>query len=135
MVFPKKNGKWCLCVDYSYLNDAYPKDTFPLLRIDEIVDAIAGHKLLSFLYAYSGYNQIPMFPPDSANTTFITPTGMYCYNVMLFGLKNVGATYQCMMSRIFEPFLGKTIEVYIDDMLVKLESLKDHLVHLRQAFN
>ena len=82
-------------------NGACVIDTFPLLRIDQIVDATMGHELLSFLDASSGYNQIPMFLPDLENTTFITPTRMYCYNVMPFGLKNAGATYQHMMSCIF----------------------------------
>ena len=72
-----------------------------------------------------------MFPPDLVNTTFITQTGMYCYNVIPFGLKNIGATYQCIMSHIFEPLLGKTMEAYIDDMLVKSNSHKDHLAHLQ----
>ena len=100
VVIPKKNGKWRVCLDYSNLNDACLKDTFPP-RLDQIVDAMAGHQLLSFLDLYFGYNQILMHPPDLADTTFITPTRMYCYNVMPFGLKNVGATYQGMMSRIF----------------------------------
>ena len=130
VVVPKKNVKWLVCLDYSNLNDACPKDTLPLPRIDQIVDATIGHQLLSFLDTYSGYNQIMMFCPDLANITFITPTGMYRYNVMPFGLKNVGATYQGMMSRIFEPLLGRTMEAYIDDMLVKSRSQEDHLDHL-----
>ena len=95
-----------MCVDYSNLNHTCPKDTFPLPRNNQIVDAAAGHQLLSFLDAYTCYNQIPMYPPDSEHTTFITPTGMYCYNVMPFGLKNVGATYQGMMSHVLKPLLG-----------------------------
>ena len=71
-----------------------------------------------------------MFPPNSANTTFITPTGMFCYNVMHFGIKNTEDTYQRMMFCIFKPLLGKTMEAYIDDMLVKLNSHEDHLAHL-----
>ena len=102
-----------------HLNDACPKDTFPLPWIDQIVDVTIGHKLLSFINAYSCYNPIPMFHSDLAKTTFIIPTGMYCYNVMPFGLKKARATYQRMMSRMFEPLLGKTMEVYINDMLVK----------------
>ena len=90
-----------MCVDYSDLNDVCLKDTFLLPHIERIVDTIIGHKLLSFLDAYLGYNKIPMFPPNLVNTTFITPTRMYCYNAMPFGLKNTGATYQCMMSHIF----------------------------------
>ena len=116
---PKKNDKWRVCREYTNLNDACPKDTFPLSRIDQVVDATAGHKLLSFLDAYSGYNQISMFPHDDPKTAFIILYDMYCYKVMFFGLKNVGATYQCMMSRVFEPMLGRTVEVYLDDILVK----------------
>ena len=134
VVVPKKNGKWRVCVDYSNLNDACLKDTFPLPRINQIVDATAGHQLLFFLDAYSSYNQIPMYPPDLANTTFITPTGMYCYNVMPFGLKNTEATYQCMTSCIFEPLLVKTMEAYIDDILIKSKSREVHIAHLRGAF-
>ena len=98
------------------------------------MDLTVGHQLLSFLDAYVRYNQIPMYPPDSANTTFITSTWMYCYNIMPFGLKNAQATYQHMMSHIFEPFLGKTMEAYIDDMLVNSRLWGDHLAHLREAF-
>ena len=122
-------------MDYTNLNDACLKDNFPLPRINQIVDdATAGHELLSFLDAYSGYNQISMYPPDEPKTAFITPYDMYCYKVMSFGLKNVGVTYQRMMSRVFEPLLGKTMEVYIDDILVKSRPRKDHLAHLREAF-
>ena len=81
----KKNGKWQVCVDYTNLNDACPKDTFPLPQIDQIVDATSGHELLSFLNAYSGYNQIPMYPPNELKITFITPYGMFCYKVITFG--------------------------------------------------
>ena len=122
MVVIKNNGKWHVCVDYSNLNDACLKDTFPLPCIDHIVDATIGNEILSFLDTYSGYNQIPMFLPDSTNIAFISPTGMYYYNVMPFGLKNTGATYHRMLSRIFEPLLGKTMEACIDNMLVKSKS-------------
>ena len=106
-------------MDYSDLNNACPKDSFPLPRIDHIVDASAGHGMLSFLDAFSGYHQIPMHPLDAEKTSFITPHGLYCYNVMPFGLKNAGATYQRLVTKMFRPLLGSTMEVYIDDMLVK----------------
>ena len=93
VVVPKKGGKWRVCVDYTDLNDACPKDNFPLPRIYHIVDASAGHGMLSFLDAFSGYHQIPMHLPDVEKTSFITPHELFCYNVMPFGLKNVGATY------------------------------------------
>ena len=75
------------------LNEACPKDSFPLLRIDQIVDSSTGHGIQSFLDAFSSYHQIPMHPPDAEKTTFITRHGLYCYNVMPLCLKNVGATY------------------------------------------
>ena len=90
--------------------------------------------MLSFLDAFSGYHQIPMYPPDEEKTTFITPHGLFCYNVMSFGIKNVGATYQSLLTKMFRPLLGKNIEVYIDDMLVKSKERPDHITHLQEAF-
>ena len=119
VVVPKKGNKWRVCVDYTDLNVACPKDSFPLPRIDQIMDASAGHGMLSFLDAFSGYHQIPMHPLDAEKTSFITPHGLYCYNVMPFGLKNARATYQRLVTKMFRLLLGSTMEVYIDDMLVK----------------
>ena len=75
-----------------------------------------------------------MHPPDVEKTTFITPHSLYGYNVMPFGLKNVGATYQRLVTKIFRPLIGKTIEVYIDDMLVKSKERPDHMKHLQETF-
>ena len=85
------------------------------------MDATTGHQLLNFMDAYSGYNQIPMNPGDEEHTSFITDRGVYCYKFMPFGLKNVGATYQRLVNMMFEVLIGKTMEVYVDDMLVELE--------------
>ena len=82
-----------VCVDYTDLNEACPKDSFPLPRIDQIMDATAGHDILSFLDAFFEYHQIPMHPLGVEKTTSITSYRLYCYNVMPFGLKNAGATY------------------------------------------
>ena len=90
--------------------------------------------MLLFLDAFSGYHQIPMHPPDAKKTTFITPQGLYCYNVIPFGLKNVGATYQRPVTKIFRPLIGRTMEVYIDDMLVKTKERPDHTKHLQETF-
>ncbi|RVW93352.1 Transposon Ty3-G Gag-Pol polyprotein [Vitis vinifera] len=106
----QKEGKWRVCVDYTNLNNAYPKDSFPLLRIDQIVYSTTGQGMLSFLDAFSGYHQIPMSLTDEEKTAFITPYGLYCYKVMPFGLKNVGATYQRLMTKIFKPLVGRTVE-------------------------
>ncbi|KAK0580613.1 hypothetical protein LWI29_004142 [Acer saccharum] len=89
----KKNNQWRICVDFTDLNKAYPKDSFPLPRIDQLVDATAGHKTLSFMDAYSVYNQIKMHKPDEKKTAVIIDQGLYWYTVMPFGLKNAGATY------------------------------------------
>ena len=134
VVVPKKGEKWRVCVDYMDLNEACPKDSFPLPRIDHIVHASTGHGMLSFLDAFSGYHQIPMHSLDVEKTTFITPHGLYCYNVMPFRLKNAGATYQRLVTKIFRPLMGKTMEVYIDDMLVKSKERLDHTKHLQETF-
>ena len=134
VVVPKKGSKWRVCVDYTDLNEACPKDSFPLPQIDQIVDANAGHGMLSFLDAFSCYHQIPMHPLDAEKTVFVTSHGLYCYNVMPFGLKNVGATYQRLVTKIILPLLGRTMEVYIDDMLVKSKERPDHTKHLQETF-
>ena len=108
-----------MCVDFTNLNKACPKDPFPMFRIDQLVDAMVGHPRMSFLDAFQGYHQIPLGLDDQEKTTFITLIGNYHYKVMSFDLKNAGSTYQRMMMRMFEPQLGKNIEVYIDDMVVK----------------
>jgi len=87
VVIQKKNGKWRVCVDFTDLNKAYPKDPFPLPHIDSMIDAAADHELLTFMDASSGFHQIQMEPSDQEDTAFITPTGIYCYIAMPFGLK------------------------------------------------
>ena len=130
----KTNGKWQLCIDFTDVNKACPKDSFPFSRIDLIVDATAGHELLSFMDAFSGYNQISMDPDDQEKTSFVTAQGTYCYRVMPFGLKNTGAIYQRLVNRMFQKQIGTTMEVYIDDMLVKSTIAELHIAHLSEAF-
>ena len=102
VVVKKKNGKWRVCVDFTDLNKGYPKDLFPMPRIDQLVDTTAGHPRMSFLDAFQDYHQIPLALEDQEKTAFVTPTGNYHYKVIPFGLKNVGSTYQRMMTRMFE---------------------------------
>ena len=94
----KANGKWRMCVDSTDLNNTCPKDSFPLPRIDQLVDSTAGHKLLTFMDGFFGYNQIQMAEEDQEKIAFITSQGLYCYRVMPFGLKNAGATYQRLVN-------------------------------------
>nr|KYP68865.1 Retrovirus-related Pol polyprotein from transposon 297 family [Cajanus cajan] len=131
----KPNGKWRMCTDYTDLNKACPKDAYPLPHIDTLVDGAAGHQRLSFLDAYSGYNQIPMYPPDEEKTAFITDSTNFCYRVMPFGLRNAGATYQRLMDKIFRRQIGTCLEVYVDDMVIKSNTAEDHLKDLRTIFS
>ena len=108
-----------MCVDFTDLNKACPKDPFPMSWIDQLVDATVGHPRMSFLDVFQGYHQIPLALDDQEKTSFVTSIGNYHYKVMPFGLKNAGSTYQRMMTKMFEPQLGRSIEVYIDDMVVK----------------
>ena len=90
---------------------------------------------MSFLDAFQGYHQIPLVLEDQEKTTFVTPTGNYHYKVMLFGLKNAGSTYQRMMTRMFKPQLGKSIEIYVNDLVVKSKVVSKHLGDLGNTFN
>ena len=130
----KANGKWRMCVDFTDLNKACPKDSFPLPRIDQLVDSTAGHKLLTFIDTFSGYNQINMDEEDQEKTAFITSQGLYCYKVMPFRLKNAGATYQRLVNKMFNKQIGRNMEVYVDDMLVKSKEELAHLDNHRETF-
>ena len=127
VVVKKKSGKWRVCVEFTDLNKACPKDPFPMPKIDQLVDATVGHPRMSFLDAFQGYHQIPLALDDQEKTAFVTPVGNYHYKVMSFGLKNAGSTYQRMMTRMFESLLGKNIEIYVDDMVVKSKMVSEHL--------
>ena len=89
----KANGKWRMCVDFTDLNRAFPKDNYPLPQIDTLVDSTATHLLLSFMDVFSSYNQIKLNEADQEKTSFVISQDLFCYKVMPFGLKNVGATY------------------------------------------
>ncbi|KAG7529614.1 Ribonuclease H domain, partial [Arabidopsis suecica] len=134
VVVKKKNGKDRVCIDFTDLNKACPKDSFSLPHIDRLVESTAGNELLTFMEAFSGYNQIMMNPEDQEKTSFITDRGIYCYKVMPFGLKNARATYQRLLNKMFNEHLGKIMEVYIDDMLVKSLKKEDHVKHLEECF-
>nr|XP_009386626.1 PREDICTED: uncharacterized protein LOC103973709 [Musa acuminata subsp. malaccensis] len=124
-----------MCIDYTSLNNACPKDCYPLPKIDQLVDATADHARLSFMDAFSGYNQIKMAPEDQEHTAFLTEQGIYFYKVMPFGLKNAGATYQRTVNRIFAHQIGRNMEIYVDDMIVKSRTAEAHPSDLAETFD
>jgi len=131
----KSNGKWRMCVDFSDLNGACPKDSYPLPNIDMLVDNASGCGLLSFMDAYSRYNQIGMHPEDEEKTTFMGEAATYCYKVMPFGLKNAGATYQRLMDRILKPLPRHRVQAYVDDMVVASNTAGAHAADLEELFD
>ena len=124
-----------MCVDFTDLNRACPKDSYPFPRIDTLVDSTTRHELLSFMDAFLGYNQIKMNEDDQEKTSFVTSQGLFCYKVMPFGLKNAGATYLRLMNKMFAYQIGRNVQVYFDDMLVKSLRKNDHLNDLQETFD
>nr|KYP76663.1 Transposon Ty3-G Gag-Pol polyprotein [Cajanus cajan] len=131
----KSNGKWRMCTDFTNLNKACPKDSYSLPNIDCLVDGASGYELLSFMDAYSGYNQIRMHPTDEDKTAFIVDQANFCYRVLPFGLKNAGATYQRLMDKVLVNQLGRNVEAYVDDMVVKSMSTGRHFDDLQELFD
>nr|ABA97545.1 retrotransposon protein, putative, unclassified [Oryza sativa Japonica Group] len=134
VVVPKANSKLRMCIDYTDLNKACPMDPYPLPRIDQIVDSTAGCDLLCFLDAYSGYHQICMAREDEEKTAFITPIGTYCYTTMPFGLKNAGPTFQRTTRISLGSQIGRNVEAYVDDLIVKTRNQETLLSDLAETF-
>jgi len=114
----KANGKWRMCVNFTDLNKAFPKDSYPLPNIDALVDSASGCRLLTFLDAFSGYNQIMMHPRDECKTAFITELSYYCYKAMPFGLK----------------MQGRNVQAYVHDMVVTSQQREQHIADLEELF-
>jgi hypothetical protein len=129
----KNTGKIRICVDFINLNRATPKDEYSMPVADLLIDSASGNKMISFLDGNAGYNQIFMEKEDVSKTAFRCPgfVGLFEWVVMTFGFKNAGATYQRAMNLIFHDLLIVLIEVYIDDIVVKLVSFKEHMTDLK----
>ncbi|GKV11500.1 hypothetical protein SLEP1_g22757 [Rubroshorea leprosula] len=130
----KPNGKWRMCIDFTNLNDACPKDPHPLPNVEKLVEQAAGHERMSFLDASSGYHQVQLLLNDQEKTAFYAGDAIYCYVMMPFGLKNAGATYQKLVQIIFKLQIGRNIEVYVDDMIVTSIRAEDHIGDLDETF-
>jgi hypothetical protein len=131
----KNSGKIRLCVDFCILNQTTPKDEYPMLVVDDLINKASGHKVVSFLDRNASYNQVFMAEEDAAKTAFQCPgfVGLFEWIVMTFGLKNPGATYQRAMNMIFHDLLGSILEVYIDDIVIKLAGFDEHLADLKMT--
>jgi hypothetical protein len=119
VIVPKANGKLRMCINYTSLNKACPKDPYPLPRIDQIVDSTSRCDLLSFLDAYSGFHQIQMSREDRKHTAFVTMDELYCYVMMPYGLKNALSTFVRAMGKTFGDLIRDRVEIYVDDIVVK----------------
>jgi hypothetical protein len=131
----KKNGKMRVCIDLWDLNRATPMDEYPMPVADLLVDAAVGHKVISFMDGNAGYNQIFMAIEDISKTAFRCPShiGLFEWIVMTFGLKDAGATYQRAMNYIFHEFIGKVVEIYIDDVVIKSLNHDTHLENVKRT--
>jgi hypothetical protein len=130
----KKSSKWRMCIDFTSLNKACPKDNFSLPQINKIVDSAAGCEVMSLLECFSGYHQIYMKEEDKANTSFITPFGTYCFVRMPERLKNVGSTFSRLTKRVLKSQVGRNIFTYVDDIVVASKNKEDHLADLAETF-
>ncbi|GAA0143811.1 hypothetical protein LIER_35811 [Lithospermum erythrorhizon] len=123
-----------MCTDFTSLNKACPKDFYTLPCLGRLVDGSAGHEIFDFMDASRGYHQIRLLLEDEEKTAFFTEYGLFYWKVMPFGLKNAEETYQRMLNPIFENQIGRNMEIYVDDMLVKSEERGQHLENLKETF-
>jgi hypothetical protein len=129
----KNTGKIRICVDFRNLNRATPKDEYSIPTADLLIDSASGNKMVSFLDGNACYNQIFMAKENGSKTAFHSPwfIGLFKWVVMTFGLKNAGATHKRAMNLIFHDLFRVLMEVYIDDMVIKSVSFKEHMTDLK----
>ncbi|GJU09752.1 reverse transcriptase domain-containing protein [Tanacetum coccineum] len=130
----KHDDSWGICVDFKDLNKACPKDGYPLPEIDWKVESLCGYPFKCFLDAYKGYHQIKMAKEDEEKTAFITSQGVFCYSKMPFGLKNAGATYQRLVDKAFQKQIGRNLEVYVDDLVIKSRTEHEIIRDIEDTF-
>ncbi|PWA84319.1 retroelement [Artemisia annua] len=131
----KSDGSWRMCVDFTDLNKACSQDCYPLPEIDWKVESLCGYPFKCFLDAYKGYHQIQMAEEDEEKTAFHTSQGVFCYTKMPFGLKNAGATYQRLVDNAFEKQVGRNLEVYVDDLVIKSHTEEEIVRDIEETFS
>jgi hypothetical protein len=134
MPIKKKNGKWRMCIDFTDLNKATPKDNYSLPRMDQVIDSVASVAIMSLLDCFSSYHQCWMAKEDEEKTSFITPFGTFCFVRMPEGLKNAGPTFTIMTREVFKPQIGRNIQAYVDDLIVKSTDRAGHVSDLAETF-
>ncbi|KAJ9522449.1 hypothetical protein QJQ45_008265 [Haematococcus lacustris] len=130
-----KSGELRMCIDYRQLNKITIRDQYPLPRIDDLFDQLAGKTVFSSLDLQAGYHQIRIPAEDVPKTAFRTPMGHYQFKVLCFGLTNAPATFQRVMNEAFAEVINDCALVYLDDILVMSKDSEEHLVHLRRVFD
>jgi hypothetical protein len=124
-----------MCIDYTSLNKACPKDPFPLSRIDQIVNSTSRCDLLCFLDAYSSFYQMPMSREDEEHVAFIIVDGIFCYVSMPYGIKNALPTFVCATHQIFGDLIRDLVEMYVDEIVIKIKSHSFMLDNLAIVFD
>jgi hypothetical protein len=139
LVVPKKidssgKRKWRICIDFRKLNEITVGDSYPLPNIQDILDKLGRARYFTVLDCASGYLQVPVTPEDRCKTAFSTSDGHFEYKRMPFGLKSAPSTFQRMMNNILSELIGNRCLVYMDDILIMGETLKEHNLKLRGVF-
>ena len=131
MLVQKKDGTWRLCIDYRTLNNINVRNRYLIKWIDDLLDQLKGEKYFSKINLKYGYHQVPIEPTDVWKTTFKAKEGLFEWLVMPFEMTNAPATFMRLMDDILQPFTNSFVVVYLDDILIFIQTWEEHLHHIR----